>query len=43
MNKKILIEALEIAKSNFDYDGEYDKSYEVVEYLKKLEQEEENE
>ncbi len=37
MNKEILIEALEIAKNNFDYDGEYDKAEQVVEYLKELE------
>ena len=37
MNKEILIEALEIAKNNFDYDGEYDKAAEVVAYLQELE------
>ena len=37
MNKETLIEALEIAKNNFDYDGEYDKAAEVLEYLKELE------
>ena len=37
MNKEILIEALEIAKNNFDYDGEYDRAAEVLEYLKELE------
>ena len=37
MNREILIEALEIAKNNFDYDGEYDKASEVLAYLQKLE------
>lgn len=37
MNKEVLIEALEIAKNNFDYDGEYDKAAEVLAYLKELE------
>ncbi len=37
MNKEVLIEALEIAKNNFDYDGEYDKSAQVLEYLQELE------
>jgi hypothetical protein len=37
MNKEILIEALEIAKNNFDYDGEYDKAAEVLAYIQKLE------
>jgi hypothetical protein len=41
MNKETLIEALEIAKNNFDYDGEYDKAAEVVAYLKELEEENE--
>jgi hypothetical protein len=36
MDKEILIEALEIAKNNFDYDGEYDKSELVQEYIKQL-------
>jgi hypothetical protein len=37
VNREILIEALEIAKNNFDYDGEYDKASEVLAYLQKLE------
>jgi hypothetical protein len=37
MNKEILIEALEIAKNNFDYDGEYDKAAGVLAYIQKLE------
>ena len=41
MNKEVLIEALEIAKNNFDYDGEYDKAVEVLRYLKELEGENE--
>ena len=39
MNKEVLIEALEIAKNNFDYDGEYGKAGQVLEYLKELEEE----
>lgn len=42
MNKDILIEALEIAKDNFDYDAEYHKAEAVERYIKEL-QEEENE
>jgi hypothetical protein len=41
MNKEILIEALEIAKNNFDYDGEYDKAGQVLAYLQELEGENE--
>lgn len=37
MSKEILIEALEIAKNNFDYDGEYDKAAQVLAYLQELE------
>ena len=37
MNKELLIEALEIAKDNFDYDGEYDKSAQILVYLQELE------
>jgi hypothetical protein len=36
MNKDILIEALDIAKDNFDYDGEYDKANQVRSYIKEL-------
>jgi hypothetical protein len=41
MNKEILIEALEIAKNNFDYDGEYDKAGQVLAYIQELEAENE--
>jgi hypothetical protein len=37
MNKEILIEALEIAKDNFDYDGEYDKAGQLLAYIQELE------
>jgi hypothetical protein len=37
MDKDILIEALWIAKDNFDYDGEYDKANQVESYINKLE------
>jgi hypothetical protein len=33
MNKAILIEALEIAVNNFEYDGDYTKAREVRAYL----------
>ena len=33
---KILIEALEIAKNNFDYDGEYGKANAVRKYINEL-------
>lgn len=36
MNKELLIEALIIAKDNFDYDAEYLKSESVERYLKEL-------
>ena len=39
MNKEILIEALEIAISNFDYDNEWDKADEVRDYLDKIKKE----
>ena len=38
MDKDILIEALEIAKNNFDYDAEYNKAEAVEEYIKQLEE-----
>ena len=38
MDKDILIEALEIAKNNFDYDAEYHKAEAVAEYIKQLEE-----
>ena len=37
MDREILIEALEIAKNNFDYDAEYHKAEAVQEYIKQLE------
>lgn len=36
MDKDTLIEALEIAKDNFDYDAEYHKAEAVEEYIKQL-------
>lgn len=36
MNKELLIEALEIAKDNFDYDAEYHKAEAVEVYIKQL-------
>jgi hypothetical protein len=39
MNKEILIEALEIAISNFDYDNEWDKADEVRDYLDNIKKE----
>jgi len=38
MDKDILIEALEIAKNNFDYDAEYHKAEAVQEYINQLEE-----
>jgi hypothetical protein len=38
MDKDILIEALEIAKNNFDYDTEYHKAEAVQEYIKQLQE-----
>lgn len=43
MNKEILIEALWIAKDNFDYDAEYHKAESVEEYIKQLQEEGHNE
>jgi hypothetical protein len=43
MNKEILIEALWIAKDNFDYDAEYHKAEAVEEYIKQLQEEGHNE
>jgi hypothetical protein len=40
MNREILIEALEIAKDNFDYDNEGYKADQVRLYLIKLYEEE---
>ena len=39
MDKEILIEALEIAISNFDYDNEWDKADEVRDYLDNIKKE----
>jgi len=36
MNKDLLIESLNIAKDNFDFDGEYEKSEAVYKYLQEL-------
>ena len=36
MNKDLLIESLNIAKDNFDFDGEYDKSDQIHNYLIEL-------
>lgn len=36
MDTKLLIEALEIAISNFDYDNEWDKADELRDYRDKL-------
>ena len=43
MNKEILIEALEIAINNFDYDNEWDKADEVRDYLDNIKKEKEGE
>jgi hypothetical protein len=42
ITNELLIEALEIAKDNFDYDAEYHKAEAIERYLKEL-QEGENE
>lgn len=36
MNKEELIEALEIAVGNYDFDGEYQKSEKVSAYIEKI-------
>lgn len=36
MNTQLLIEALWIAKDNFDYDGEFEKAEQIGEYIKEL-------
>ena len=36
MNKELLIEALWVAKDNFDYDGEHDKANQVESYIKEI-------
>ena len=43
MNKEILIEALWIAKDNFDYDAEYHKAEAIERYIKQLQEEGHNE
>jgi hypothetical protein len=35
MNKELLAEALEIAISNFEFDGEHEKAQEIRDYLEK--------
>ena len=37
ITNELLIEALEIAKNNFDYDAEYHKAEAIERYLKELE------
>ena len=37
ISNELLVEALWIAKDNFDYDGEYDKANKVESYINKLE------
>ena len=36
MNKEILIEALYIAKDDFDFDGEHHKAEQVMSYIEEL-------
>lgn len=36
MNKEVLIEALYIAKDDFDFDGEDDKASQIEAYIKEL-------
>jgi hypothetical protein len=43
MDKELLIEALQIAISNFDYDQEWDKADELRDYRDKLKKEREGE
>jgi hypothetical protein len=43
MDKELLIEALQIAISNFDYDQEWDKADELRDYRDKLKKESEGE
>jgi len=37
ITNELLIEALEIAKNNFDYDAEYHKAEAIERYIKELE------
>jgi hypothetical protein len=41
MTNDLLIEALWIAKDNFDYDAEYHKAEAIERYIKELEEENE--
>jgi hypothetical protein len=41
ITNELLIEALEIAKNNFDYDAEYHKAEAIERYLKELEEDSE--
>ena len=36
MDKELLIEALHIAKDDFDFDGEYDKANQIELHIKEL-------
>ena len=40
ITNELLIEALEIAKDNFDYDAEYHKAEAIERYLEELKEEE---
>lgn len=40
MNKGALIEALAIARDDFDFDGEHDKAQAVRDYIEQLKEEE---
>ena len=43
MDNELLIEALNIAKDNFDYDAEYHKAEAIERYIKELKGEDDNE
>jgi hypothetical protein len=43
ITNELLIEALWVAKDNFDYDAEYHKAEAVEEYIKQLQEEGHNE
>lgn len=36
MNKELLIEALHIAKDDFDFDGEHEKAEAIGSYIKEI-------
>jgi hypothetical protein len=36
MDKELLIEALHIAKDDFDFDGEYEKAEAIESYIKEI-------